>query len=78
MRWLDAVPLWLLGAAALLLGLAPFAPEPHLWEKLKLLAQGGLSRPIDIFDLLFHASGPLLFALRLGRWLRHGRPGRPA
>lgn len=77
MRWLDAVPLWLLGAAALLLGLAPFVPEPHLWEKLRLLAQGGLSRPIDIFDLLFHASGPLLFALRFGRWLRYGRPGRP-
>lgn len=41
--------------AALGLGLAPFFPEPHIWEKLKMLAAGTLVRPIDIFDLLLHA-----------------------
>jgi hypothetical protein len=54
MAWLDRIPLWILVAVALLLGLAPFVPEPHLWEKLKMLAAGTLSRPIDIFDLLYH------------------------
>ena len=39
---------------SLTLGLAPFLPEPHVWEKLKMLAEGTLSKPLDIFDLLFH------------------------
>lgn len=41
---------------ALTLGLAPFAPEPHVWEKLKMLAGGSLSRPLDIFDLFLHGA----------------------
>jgi hypothetical protein len=52
---------------ALLLGLAPFMPEPHLWEKLKLLAHGNLSRPIDIFDLLLHGTPVALLILKLLR-----------
>lgn len=36
------------------LGLAPFVPEPHVWEKLKMLADGQLTRPFDVFDLVFH------------------------
>ncbi len=34
MAWLDRIPLWILVAVALTLGLAPFVPEPHVWEKL--------------------------------------------
>lgn len=40
--------------ACLTLGLAPFVPQPHIWEKLTMLATGTLTRPIDIFDLMFH------------------------
>jgi len=65
--WLDRIPLAALVIAALALGLAPFAPEPHLWQKLEMLANGTLSRPIDIFDLIMHASLPLLLAVRLIR-----------
>jgi len=39
---------------ALLLGLAPFFPKPHLVEKLSMLLAGTLKRPIDVFDLLWH------------------------
>jgi hypothetical protein len=46
---------------ALLLALLPFFPEPHLWQKLKMLAAGTLERPIDIFDLFLH--GALLIPL---------------
>ncbi|MBI3570696.1 MAG: RND transporter [Gammaproteobacteria bacterium] len=67
LAWLDRFPLTLLIVGALLLGLSPFMPEPHLWEKLKMLAGGTLVRPIDIFDLLLHASLPVLLALRLVR-----------
>ncbi len=71
LSWLDRVPLGLLAAGAVLLGLAPFFPEPHLWEKLKMLAAGTLKRPIDIFDLVMHASLPVLLGLKLFRqWSR--------
>jgi hypothetical protein len=67
MAWLDRIPLWILIAVALTLGLAPFVPEPHVWEKLKMLAAGTLARPIDIFDLLYHAAPWVLLALKLVR-----------
>jgi hypothetical protein len=67
MEWLDRIPLVVLIIAALTLGLAPFVPEPHIWEKLKMLAAGTLSRPLDIFDLLWHAAPWLLLAAKLVR-----------
>jgi len=77
--WLDKIPLTALVLAALALGLAPFTPEPHLWQKLKMLANGTLSQPIDIFDLVMHASMPLLLAVRLIRLARSGnKPGPSA
>lgn len=39
----------------LLLGLAPFFPQPHIVEKVRMLAAGTLKRPVDIFDLFWHA-----------------------
>ncbi|MGD1983861.1 MAG: RND transporter [Chromatiaceae bacterium] len=67
MNWIDRQPLLLFVVLALTLGLAPFVPEPHLWEKLKMLAAGELRRPIDIFDLLLHATPWLLLGLKLTR-----------
>jgi len=64
MNWLRRIPWTPLVLAALLLGLAPFAPEPHLWEKLKMLAAGELVRPIDIFDLLLHGAPVALLLLK--------------
>ena len=52
---------------AVFLALAPFAPEPHLWEKLKMLSAGTLSRPIDIFDLFLHGTPLLLLVLKFIR-----------
>lgn len=67
MKWLDKIPLVTLLIIALLLGLAPFAPEPHLWEKLKMLAAGELVKPIDIFDLFLHGTPVVLLVLKLIR-----------
>lgn len=47
----------------LTLGLAPFNP-PHVWEKLQMLFAGSLNKPIDIFDLLMHATPWLLLAAK--------------
>jgi hypothetical protein len=65
MKWLDAIPLVVLMPVAVILALAPFQPEPHLWEKLKMLADGTLSRPIDIFDLFLHGTPLVLLVLKL-------------
>ncbi len=64
MRFLDYLswPVVLLVCAAL--GLAPFTPEPHLVEKLRMLGQGLLVRPIDIFDLALHGAPFVLLALK--------------
>ncbi len=67
MSWLDKIPLQMIVLPAVLLALAPFYPEPHLWEKLKMLADGTLSRPIDIFDLLMHGTPMLILVLKLIR-----------
>lgn len=67
MTFLNSIPLWAAVAAALTLGLAPFVPEPHIVEKLRMLAQGTLTRPIDMFDLAFHAAPWLLLIAKLIR-----------
>ena len=64
MQWLQRLPWAVLIIGTLTLGLAPFVPEPHLVEKLRMLFQGELSRPIDIFDLVMHGAFP---ALLLGK-----------
>ena len=45
-------------------GLSPFKPEPHLVEKLRMLFTGTLTRPLDIFDLFFHATPLILLAIK--------------
>lgn len=67
MAWLDNLPLWVALVAALTLGLAPFTPEPHIVEKLRMLAAGTLTRPVDIFDLALHATPWLLLFAKLAR-----------
>jgi len=65
MKWLDKIPYTVIVPLALVLALAPFTPEPHLWEKLKMLFAGTLARPIDIFDLFLHGTPLLILVLKL-------------
>ena len=73
MEWLDKIPTVPLVIVAVFLGLAPFVPEPHLWEKLKMLRAGTLVRPLDIFDLLLHGVPVLFMLMKVGRlaWLQY-------
>ena len=64
MSWLDNLSFPILIIACLTLGLAPFMPEPHIWEKLKMLFSGELSRPIDIFDMLLHGIPWILLIMK--------------
>lgn len=70
---LAQLPWSLVIIACLTLGLAPFFPEPHVWEKLKMLAAGNLTRPLDIFDLLMHAAPFLVAGLKLAAPLAAGK-----
>jgi hypothetical protein len=55
-RWLANLPWAGVALACATLGLAPFLPVPHVVEKLRMLANGTLVRPIDWFDLVLHGS----------------------
>lgn len=62
---LYKIPLLPLLVAAIFFGLAPFQPEPHLWQKLKMLADGSLTEMVDIFDFLMHGLPLVLLILKL-------------
>ncbi len=68
MNFLDKIPLSILIIACLTLGLAPFNP-PHIWEKLQMLLQGRLIRPLDWFDFFLHGTPWVLLLVKLIRLL---------
>jgi hypothetical protein len=56
--------------------LTPFSPMPHVWEKLMMLKEGALSRPLDIFDLFFHLAQSLLLIVKIYRTaIKKSKPG---
>jgi hypothetical protein len=67
MQFIDNIPLSLLLIMCLLLGFAPFIPEPHIFEKLRMLFQGSLKKPLDIFDLFWHSAPFILLLIKLIR-----------
>jgi hypothetical protein len=64
-HWSKQLPYKYLIPAALLLGLAPFYPQPHLIEKIGMLFEGTLYEPIDIFDLFWHSWAIALLAVKV-------------
>jgi len=52
---------------AIVMFLAPFRPMPHALEKINMLIDGTLSRPMDIFDLFFHLIPSLILLLKIIR-----------
>ena len=65
--WLDKIPYSILIVVAVLMLLAPFRPMPHVMEKLIMLKNGMLTKPIDIFDLFYHLIPTLLLGIKLYR-----------
>ena len=76
MRWIDRIPKWLLVAVAVYLAVAPFVPEPHLTEKWRMLLDGTLGKPIDIFDFFLHTMPLVVLAIRLWRDAQRHRQGK--
>ncbi|KPP85662.1 MAG: hypothetical protein HLUCCO07_01055 [Rhodobacteraceae bacterium HLUCCO07] len=75
MRFLDSLSWPVLAFVTIFLGLAPFVPEPHVWEKLKMLAAGELTQAIDIFDFLMHGAPFVLLGLKGVREVRKAQSG---
>ncbi|MBN2332454.1 MAG: hypothetical protein JXO49_12770 [Deltaproteobacteria bacterium] len=61
-NFLDSISYPVLALIAVVALLAPFYPMPHVVEKLIMLKQGTLKRPLDIFDLFFHLT-PLVLLI---------------
>jgi hypothetical protein len=64
---LDEIPYVVLIIIAIFMLLAPFYPMPHVVEKLLMLKNGTLQKPIDIFDLLFHLAPIAILILKIVR-----------
>ena len=67
MQFIDRIPLPFLVVISIMMLGAPFVPEPHLVEKTRMLLDGTLTRPIDIFDLFWHLLPATLLAIKLIR-----------
>ena len=66
-KLIDKIPLLPLTIAAIFMMLAPFVPEPHLLEKIRMLSNGELTKGIDIFDLFWHSLFVTILLIRLAR-----------
>ena len=64
---LDKISYPVLIVIAVFMLLAPFRPMPHVVEKLIMLKNGTLTRPIDIFDLVYHLIPLIILLLKIFR-----------
>lgn len=70
MRLIRELPFSLLIIAAVLMLGAPFHPEPHLVEKARMAMNGTLTRPLDLFDVVWHLLPIALLAWKTILWQR--------
>jgi hypothetical protein len=66
-KFIDKIPYTLLIIFTVFMLLAPFRPMPHVMEKLMMLKNGTLYRPIDIFDLFYHLIPLIVLLIKLYR-----------
>jgi len=62
---LDKIPYSVLIILTVMMLLAPVKPMPYVVEKIIILKNGMLHRPIDIFDLFFHLTPLILLILKI-------------
>jgi len=62
---LDKIPYSILIVFTIIMLAAPIKPMPHVVEKILMLKNGTLHRPMDIFDLFFHLIPLVLLVLKL-------------
>lgn len=62
-NFLAKLPYDILILAAIMLAIVPIG-EPHLLQKLNMLFNGTLKKPLDIFDLFMHSTPIVLLILK--------------
>ena len=67
MQFIDKLPYPTLIIVTLLMLAAPFVPEPHLVEKMRMLMDGTLTKPLDMFDVVWHLLPAILLAVKFFR-----------
>ena len=70
MRFIHQLPFSMLIVATVLMLGAPFVPEPHLVEKARMALNGTLTRPLDLFDVLWHLLPAALLVWKTVLWQR--------
>lgn len=72
LKILDKIPYPLLIVFTIMLLAAPIRPMPHVVEKIIMLTNGTLTRPVDVFDLFFHLFPLILLIMKFikdRRWV---------
>ena len=67
MKFIDNIPFPMLIILSLMMLAAPFVPEPHLVQKMRMLSEGTLTKPLDIFDVFWHLLPSILLLIKLKR-----------
>jgi len=67
MQFIDRIPFPLLLTITVFMLGAPFVPEPHLVEKMRMLGDGTLTKALDIFDVFWHLLPATLLAVKIVR-----------
>ncbi len=70
-HFLKKIPYTTLIIFAVVMLLVPFKPMPHVLEKILMLKDETLHKPIDIFDLFFHCTPLILLVLKFIRERRN-------
>lgn len=76
MRFIREFPFPLLIVVAVLMLGAPFVPEPHLVEKARMAINGMLTRPTDLFDVVWHLLPTALLVWKTVLWRRERMAGK--
>jgi hypothetical protein len=74
MQFIDQFPYPILIVLTLFMLGAPFVPEPHLVEKMRMLSEGTLTRPLDIFDVFWHLLPAIILVIKFVRQRRNRAP----
>lgn len=53
-NFIKSLPYPILIIMGIFMVLAPFQPEPHLVQKFDMFMAGNLTKPLDMFDVLWH------------------------
>ncbi|MCB1381537.1 MAG: hypothetical protein KDJ73_01130 [Notoacmeibacter sp.] len=74
-HWTERLPLWPLVFATLVVGLAPYFPEPHIVEKFRWYMEGKHFGWMDVLDIPWHLWPAVLLAAKL-LYMYENRPAK--